>query len=168
MQVTTAGREVGVLRFSRTYVCSLLFVFLLFAGCALPRIIVLEDPLSPEEHINLGLAYEQKGEIDLAVREYEAAAEKIPAAYLYLGNVHFRNNDLEKAESWYRRAIEGDLGNAPALNNLAWLLYLKGQHLDEAESLAIRALSLNPPDPAAYQDTLVKIRELRAAQGRKP
>lgn len=168
MQVIAAGKKAGMLRPSRTCACGLLLAFLLLAGCAFPRIIVLEDPLSPEEHINLGLAYEQKGENDLAVREYEAAAKRLPVAYLYLGNLHFRNNDFEKAEAWYRKAIESDPGNAPALNNLAWLLYIKGEHLDEAESLALRALSLDPAEPDAYNDTLMKIRELRAVKGRQP
>ncbi|MFQ5950231.1 MAG: hypothetical protein ACE5J1_06050, partial [Nitrospiria bacterium] len=50
--------------------------FLLFGlvGCgAVPKIIILEDPLTHEEHLQLGLSYEAKGEWDLALSEYKAA-----------------------------------------------------------------------------------------------
>jgi hypothetical protein len=36
--------------------------------------------LSPEEHLNLGVAYENKGELDDALKEYETASKKIPKA----------------------------------------------------------------------------------------
>ena len=47
----------------------------LLSSCSLPRIIVLEDPLTPEEHINLGVAYEKKGEADNAMKEYKEASK---------------------------------------------------------------------------------------------
>ena len=56
-------------------------------GCSLPRIIILKDPLTAEEHLNLGVAYEKQGEFEPAIKEYKAAAKKLPRAYLYLGNV---------------------------------------------------------------------------------
>jgi len=42
----------------RRYFFTILLAILL-SGCALPRIIFLDDPLTPEEHINLGVAYEK-------------------------------------------------------------------------------------------------------------
>lgn len=142
--------------------CALLFNFLLLAGCSLPRIIVLEDPLSAEEHVNLGVAYERKGELDSAIREYEAASGELAVACLYLGNAYFRKNELREAERYYRKALEKDPRNGDAHNNLAWLYYTKKENLDEAESLAIRALELNPGKRELYQDTLEKIRELKS------
>jgi tetratricopeptide (TPR) repeat protein len=130
-------------------------------GCALPRIIVLEDPLTPEEHINLGVAYEKKGEFDNALKEYKEASKKLPVAYLYIGNVYFQKNDLDEAESAYKRALKKDPENADAHNNLAWLYYTKKENLDEAESLALKAIELNPSKRDIYQDTLEKIRELK-------
>jgi tetratricopeptide (TPR) repeat protein len=135
---------------------------LLSAGCSLPRIIVLDDPLSPEEHVNLGVAYEKKGELDSALKEYEAASKELPAAYVYLGNVYFQKNDLDEAERCYRKAIKKDPGNADAYNNLAWLYYTKRASLDEGETLVLKALELNPSKRELYQDTLDKIRELKA------
>ncbi|MEN8265199.1 MAG: tetratricopeptide repeat protein [Nitrospirota bacterium] len=122
---------------------------------------MLEDPLTPEEHVNLGVSYEKNGELDLAVKEYKLAAKKLPIAYLYLGNAYYQNNELDKAEEFYKKAIEKEPGSADAHNNLAWLYYTKGKSLDEAESLALKAIELNSSKENIYIDTLEKIRALK-------
>jgi tetratricopeptide (TPR) repeat protein len=134
---------------------------LLFAGCSLPRIIVLEDPLSPEEHLNLGVAYEKKGEWESAIKEYEAASKRLPVAYTYLGNVYFQKNEFQVAEEYYRKAIKKDPENADAYNNLAWLYFTKKEQLEEAEQLALKAMELNPSKKNIYQDTLDQIKAAR-------
>lgn len=140
----------------------LLIPFFLFIGaCAMPRIIVLDDPLSPEEHINLGVTYERKGELDNALKEYKVASGKLPVAYLYIGNIYFQKNELEEAEFYYKKAIQEDPLNADAHNNLAWLYFIMGENLDEAERLAIKAIELNPAKKAIYFDTLEKIKSLK-------
>jgi len=121
---------------------------------------VLDDPLSPEEHLNLGVTYEQNKEFDSALKEYEKASKKLSIAYLYMGNIYFLKNDYEKAESFYRTAIDKEPGNADAYNNLAWLFYIKRENLDEAEDLALKAIELDPLKKDIYQDTLKKIREV--------
>ena len=139
----------------------LTFNFSLLTSCALPRIIILDDPLSPEEHINLGVAYEKKGEIDNALKEYRLASKKLPLAYLYMGNIYFQKNDFDEADSAYKKAIEKEPSNSDAYNNLAWLYYTKRENLSEAEELALKAIELNPSKKEIYQDTLAKIRELK-------
>jgi tetratricopeptide (TPR) repeat protein len=141
---------------------SLLFAvccLLVFFGCAFPRIIVLDDPLSPEEHLNLGVAYEQNKEYESALKEYEKASEKLTIAFLYMGNIHFQRNEFKEAEYHYRKMIDKDPKNADAYNNLAWLYYTKGENLREAEELALKAIDINPEKKDIYQDTLDKIRE---------
>ncbi len=140
-------------------VCSLVF----FCGCAFPRIVVLDDPLTPEEHLNLGVAYEKKGELDSAIKEYELAAKKLSIAYLYLGNAYFQKEILGEAEKYYRLAIENEILNADAHNNLAWLYYVKKENLDEAESLVLKAIELNPSKNDIYGDTLKRIKEFKEA-----
>ncbi len=140
-------------------VCSLVF----FCGCAFPRIVVLDDPLTPEEHLNLGVAYEKKGELDSAIKEYELAAKKLSIAYLYLGNAYFQKEILGEAEKYYRLAIENESLNADAHNNLAWLYYVKKENLDEAESLVLKAIELNPSKNDIYGDTLKRIKEFKEA-----
>lgn len=132
---------------------------LLFLGCALPRIIVLDDPLSPEEHLNLGVAYEQNKEYDSALKEYEKASKNLPVAYLYMGNIYFSKKEFREAEWFYKKVIDEDSKNADAYNNLAWLYYTKKENLEEAEDLALKAINLNPLKKEIYQDTLEKIRE---------
>jgi tetratricopeptide (TPR) repeat protein len=140
-------------------VCSLVFC----SGCAFSRIVVLDDPLTPEEHLNLGVAYERKGELDSAIKEYELAAKKLSIAYLYLGNAYFQKEILSKAEKYYRLAIENEILNADAHNNLAWLYYVKKENLDEAESLVLKAIELNPSKNDIYGDTLKRIKGLKEA-----
>ncbi|MFO0752252.1 MAG: tetratricopeptide repeat protein [Thermodesulfovibrionales bacterium] len=142
----------------------LYFIVLLafLSSCSsLPRIVILDDPLSPEEHINLGVAYEQKGETEHALAEYQRASKRLPAAYLYMGNIHFRANRSGEAEDCYRKAIREMPGLSDAYNNLAWLYYTKGARLDEAERLALKALELSPSNEN-YRDTLSRVRELKA------
>jgi len=133
---------------------------ILFSGCSLPRIIVVKDPLTSEEHLNLGVAYEKEGEFDNAIAEYRLAAKKLPIAYLYLGNAHFQKNEWVEAEEYYKKAIKRDPKNADAYNNLAWLYYTKREKLDKAENLVLRAIELNPAKDNTYRDTLEKIREM--------
>lgn len=140
--------------------CSML-IALCFSACSFPRIIVLDDPLSPEEHLNLGVTYEKKGELDNALKEYKEASKKSPLAYLYIGNVYFQKNEYDNAETYYKKAIKKDPANADAYNNLAWLYFIKQENLDEAERLALKAIELNPPKKAIYIDTLEKIKGLR-------
>ncbi len=142
----------------RAFLLLLLFLLLL-SGCSFPRMIVLEDPLSPQEHLNLGVAYENGGEVDNAIREYRLASKELPLGYLYLGNAYFLRNELIEAEKHYRKAIRKDPLNGDSYNNLAWLYFTMGEKLDEAEILALRALELNPSKNDIYKDTLEKIRE---------
>jgi len=139
--------------------CSMLFA----AACSFPRVIVLRDPLTPEEHLNLGVTYEQQGDFENAIKQYNLAAKNLPRAHLYLGNAHFQRKEWKEAEGFYRKAIEADPGNADAHNNLAWLYYIRKENLDQAERLAQKAWELNPAKKDVYRDTLEKIRELRKA-----
>ena len=143
------------------FVLSLAMLVVLAGGCTMPRIMIISDPLSAEEHLQLGIAYEKKGEFDNAITEYEAAAKKTPRAYYYLGNVHFQKKELGKAEIYYKKAIDKGAGNADAHNNLAWLYYVQRKNLVEAEGLALKAMELNPAKKDSYKDTLERIRELK-------
>ena len=152
--------EDRILDAARNALSLLLCVFFL-SSCSLPRIAVLHDPLTPEEHVNLGVSYEKKGELDPALAQYQAASDKLPVAYLYMGNIYFQKKDAVNAERCYRKAIE-KTDDPRARNNLAWLLYTRGERLDEAESLARTAVEMSP-ESADFKDTLNKIVEKRAA-----
>ena len=91
--------QVAIMLFSLS---SILFVLCLSA-CALPKIIFLDDPLTPEEHLNLGVTYEKKGEPENAMKEYKAASKKLPLAFVYMGNIFFQKHDYEEAEYNYKK-----------------------------------------------------------------
>jgi tetratricopeptide (TPR) repeat protein len=144
------------------FMCFIVLPFCI-ASCSLPRIVVLDDPLSPEEHLNLGVTYEMNGELDNALEEYKKASKTIPRAYTYIGNILFKKGELKDAEVYYKKAIKQAPYPADACNNLAWLYYMEMKNLDEAEELALKALHLDPSKQDIYQDTLEKIRKLKRA-----
>ena len=113
-----------------------LLVLLLAGGCSrVPRIIVLEDPLTAAEHVELGVAYERKGELDLARREYERALRKDGKFYrarVNLGNIFLAKKEYGKAREEYLLALELRPGDAEATNNLSWAAIFSGEGIDEA------------------------------------
>ncbi len=149
---------------SRPYspLAALLLAVLLAWGCSrVPKIIVLHDPLSAEEHIELGLAYERKGELDPAGREYEKALRKDPGSFrarVNLGNVRLAAKDYGRAREEYHKALVLRPNDAEAANNLAWADILSGG--DVGESLARMEAVLSPPGvrSATLYDTLGVLR----------
>jgi len=113
-----------------------LLVLLLAGGCSrVPRIIVLEDPLTAAEHVELGVAYERKGELDLARREYERALRmdgKFYRARVNLGNGFLAKKEFGKAREEYLLALELRPGDAEATNNLSWAAILSGEGIEDA------------------------------------
>ncbi len=132
------------------------------AGCSrIPRIIVLEDPLSAGEHLDLGVAYERKGELDLAAREYERALRKdarLVRARVNLGNVRLAQKKYDDARREYLRALEVSPGDLDAGNNLAWVAILSGEGIDAALRRLESALAAAPSRPPAVLDTLGVLR----------
>jgi len=137
---------------------------LLLTACAVPRIIVHDDPLSDEEHLQLGLSYEKDGELALAEREYRAALPGEPRAWLSLGNLQFRQEKWADAEESYRRAVRVLPEDPEPRNNLAWLLLTRQKDLVEAERLAGEAVAgaRTPEERAEFEDTLRQVRAARA------
>jgi tetratricopeptide (TPR) repeat protein len=129
-------------------------------SCATPRIIVLNDPLTPEEHLDPGVAYEQDGKPELALSEYEKASTGKPVAFIFLGNLHAAGKRYTDAQRAYRKAIEMMPKNADAYNNLAWVFYEQRTNLDESRRLAQKAINLATQGKTeVYRDTLRKIEE---------
>ncbi|MCM2358312.1 MAG: tetratricopeptide repeat protein [Geobacteraceae bacterium] len=141
----------------------------LLCGCTLPRIIVLNDPLNAREHNDLGVSYQQRSEFDLAIREYERAAE-LDADWarpvLNRGNVHAARGEWLLAGKYYWQALRREPENAEAMNNLAWALLQAGEVAD-ALDWARKAVAADSREPA-YLDTLAEIqiarRDLAAAR----
>jgi tetratricopeptide (TPR) repeat protein len=136
------------------------------SGCgAVPKVVILHDPLSSEEHLQLGLSYEARGEWDRAILEYQTALEKGgPPSVIqgYLGNAHYGKKDYIAAERAYRKSLDLNPQNAPVLNNLASLYLLEGKDLREAERWVHQAIEIDPARKPYYLDTLGAIYLARA------
>ncbi|MCB2191926.1 MAG: tetratricopeptide repeat protein [Deltaproteobacteria bacterium] len=139
---------------------------LLAMGCGMPHYVIMDDPLSPQEHLELGLSYEKQGQYQSAAKEYQDAAKKIDVAWLLLGNAQFHMGQDDAAEEAFRQAMARMPGDPRPYNNLAWLLCARGKKLAEAEALARKALALAPAGKkTAYEDTLNKVRAARMEGG---
>ena len=131
------------------------------AACSgLPRIVVLHDPLTPEEHVTLAARYEAQGLTKQAAEEYQAALEKRPdevPALVGLGNLSYQQGKMKDAERYYRKALDRDPDHPMANNNLASVYLSLGKNLAEAERLAGRALAQQSPHQAYFWETLAGI-----------
>lgn len=126
----------------------------------LPRIVILHDPLTPQEHVMLGESYQARGLGDLAAREFEAAlrrqAEFVPAL-IGLGNLAYEANAFEEAEGFYRRVLTAWLEHPAASNNLALVHLARGERLDEAERMTRNAAAQGGAIRPYALDTLARI-----------
>jgi Tfp pilus assembly protein PilF len=141
---------------------ALLLIFLLAGGCGrAPKIIVLKDPLTAAEHVELGVAYERKGELDLAQREYDRALRKdgkFFQARVNLGNVFLAKKEYGKARKEYLRALDLRPGNAEATNNLGWTAISSGEGIGDALARMEAVVAGPSGRQAALLDTLGVLR----------
>lgn len=130
-------------------------------ACApLPRVVVLHDPLTAQEHVALGVIYERKGHLDPAIQEYQAALRQdgsyVPA-WMGLGNVSYATGAFSESEAYYRQALALAPEHPAANNNLAMTYLALNERLDEAAALVKRALEQAGPLRPHVLDTLARI-----------
>jgi tetratricopeptide (TPR) repeat protein len=110
--------------------------------------------MTPVERLSLASIYEKKGETELALREYEKAAEAGSAeAYFSMGNIYLRAKEFDRAERSYLMAIKINPASGAFHNNLGWVYMEKGE-LFKAERSVRDALGLDPARRFIYLDTL--------------
>jgi tetratricopeptide (TPR) repeat protein len=141
---------------------------LMITACGFPRIVILHDPLTAEEHLRLGRLYEQRQEWAAAKAEYEEALESASTADLTgparvgLANAYAQLGRSREAERLYREILkENSLARplrAQAGNNLAWLYLQQGRDLAEAVRLAESASKEDPERAGYFLHTLASIR----------
>jgi tetratricopeptide (TPR) repeat protein len=137
-------------------------------GCRLPHVSILSDPLTSEEHLDLGLTYRKQNRFELAREHYTAAMEQgNPEAALYIANSYYLEGNKEAAEAWYRKAIHQNPENSNAHNNLAWLFLSENRNLVEAKRLAEKAVELDPDNLSAV-DTLEAVNNALARETKSP
>lgn len=136
----------------------LLLVVLIFSGCAsLQTSLFMKDPLTAEEHNNLGVIYEREGKNDLAIREYKSAIrndDTLVTPLVNLGNVYFKEGEFTKAEKSYKKALELEESNLQAANNLASLYIETGEQYQEGLEYILQATKSLEIIPAYALDTI--------------
>jgi Tfp pilus assembly protein PilF len=118
--------------------------------------VFLNDPLSADEHVRLGVAYEERGEWDRAIAEYEAALKidrRQIQALVNMGNVYTQQHRYPEAERYFQKALELNPAHSMANNNMAWILIAQGFRLNEAERLIQRAIDSDPGRLPVFLDT---------------
>lgn len=139
-------------------------------GCGrMPHVIVLEDPLTAGEHVELGVLYERQGKFDLAIREYERALRKDKECFqarVNLGNVWLAKKEYGKARGEYGEALAMRPGDPEATNNLAWAAILSGKRREEAAERMEAVLSRKANRTVTLLDTLGVLRMRMGQPGR--
>jgi putative PEP-CTERM system TPR-repeat lipoprotein len=112
--------------------------------------------------------YQAWEKVDKALEIYGQLRKEQPAflpATFSLAALHDHQGDKRQALSLYRVCLEQDADYLPALNNLAYLYADNYRDLDEALTMAGRALRIRPTD-AGIMDTLgyVLVRKDRFAE----
>ncbi len=97
----------------------------------------------------------QQDDLETAVEYLQRALEIRPnfaAGHYQLGSIYHKQDEIEKAIKSFEAALTLKPNFAPACNALAWLYAESEKNIDEAISLATRAIKLKPT--ASYWDTL--------------
>lgn len=105
------------------------------------------------------VAREDAGDYANAALRYRELLASHPDSLLLwtnLGNAEMQLHHNAEAEVAFRRALALDTTSRDTLNNLAWLL-LQESRLDEAESLARRAVAQGGADRYLVLDTLARV-----------
>ncbi len=107
----------------------------------------------------VGSAYMMKGHASQAI-PWLKRATTLPARrnfksviYSTLGDACSAVGDTAAADSSYQQAILINPVNDNALNNYAYFLAVQGKQLDRARTMALKAISIAPDNPA-YLDTI--------------
>lgn len=92
------------------------------------------------------ISYLEKG------RRYASDKMQMSEFDAFLGDIYHQQGDEDKAFDAYDRTLRNNPDNALVLNNYAYYLSLRGERLEEALEMAIRANEL-VPDNVYYTDT---------------
>jgi Flp pilus assembly protein TadD len=119
------------------------------------------NPSYPEAHNILGIAFQQKGDIDCAIASYNKAislSQNFADSHNNLGTALQNKGDLINAISAYKKAIKINPTHPEFHNNLGNALKDQGRAEDAAASY-IQALNLKPNFPEAHYNLGVVLQE---------
>lgn len=152
------GKKQDFSRFSLTHSerAVLFLLITLCAACSGHGIYIINDPLSANEHNDLAVIYEEKGEFDLAIEHLSKAIKKDRNNPLYRtnrGNVLLKTGDENGALKDFEKAIEIDPDFLDGINNLCYVRASRRLPLRSCPDLIERQLKNEKPLPWQFYDT---------------
>lgn len=105
------------------------------------------------------LPFSSTGQWELSIRAHRTALNRWinnKNLLVGLGNAHYSAGDLVEAERVFRQITRAWPDFAPGLNNLAQIVYERGQPR-EAEMLARKAVAIGGPFKKEFESTLIMI-----------
>src|SRR6267142_2154542 len=115
------------------------------------RALALNDKLAPA-HVAQGMIFQETGEIDSSVKEYETALQLDPSndeALTLLSLAYEKNGKLLQAEALFKDALKRTPGSWVSYNYLG-AFYYRHQQYAQAEPLFRTATQLAPDNPLAF------------------
>ncbi len=125
-------------------------------------------------HYLLGTAWLQKKQTAKAIEYLKNAADlnaddDTLGAYIYsiLGDAYQERKDYAASDAAYQKSLTYNPENAFTLNNYAYYLSLRGERLDQAAQMAVKANKIQPGN-ASFEDTYAWIlfRQKKYAEAR--
>jgi len=125
------------------------------------KIIIRHDPLSAQQHNDLGASYYKEGEFEAAEREFKASIKKDKKfwlAYYNLGTLYLYKPNYKEAEYYLYKSIIYNSTFSDGYNNLSLLMLKKGdlKHSLYYITLAIKFATTNKH---LYYETLAQIQD---------
>ena len=114
---------------------------------------ILANPQDTRLLVNRALLWAEKGEIDLAIADYDTAIKidpRSPIAHNNRGNLHRLKKDIDKAIADFTEAINLDPDYAGAYNNrgITW----RFKDIDKSIADYTEAIKLDPTSALAYNN----------------
>ncbi|HYM24412.1 MAG TPA: tetratricopeptide repeat protein [Vicinamibacterales bacterium] len=125
-------------------------------GIALVEKAVQDHSDQPNAYVTLAQVYSEADRGAQAVKVLQDAQARFPDDTLIgfeLGAMYDKQKRFPEAEETFRKLIERDPDNAPALNYLGYMLADRGERLDESVGYLKKALQLEPEN-GSYLDSL--------------
>ena len=136
----------GVMTHTRNYVWS--------NNESLWKDVVTKSPQKAVGYYNLGVIYQDKGDLDDAVREYQLALEQDPAyvlAHINLGIIYHSKGLIDRAIREFSIAIELDPDLSQAYYNLGRVFQYQGRNDSAIEQYQL-AIKFKPDYPEAHNN----------------
>lgn len=116
-------------------------------------------PEQPLPYLFNGMALFQLKNYEEAVKFFETGRKFVvrndmllAEFYSHIGDTRQRMNDNPASDAAYEKSLSINPENALVLNNYAYFLSLRGEHLDRAKQMSEKSLQLQPEN-ASYLDT---------------